>query len=38
MRCEIDRRHIELFPSKRFLPENDVIRLKEIVMHVLAGE
>ncbi|KAG2135052.1 hypothetical protein BD769DRAFT_449254 [Suillus cothurnatus] len=25
-------RHIELFPNRRFLPENDIVNLKEIVM------
>ncbi|KAG1879054.1 hypothetical protein F4604DRAFT_1923207 [Suillus subluteus] len=28
----MDRRHVELFPNKRFLPENAIVNLKEIVM------
>jgi hypothetical protein len=31
------RRHIELFPNKRVLPEDIVVTLKEIVMHAHAG-
>jgi hypothetical protein len=38
MRRDIDRRHIELFPNNRFLPKDDVVRLKQIVMHAQAGE
>jgi hypothetical protein len=29
--------HIELFPNKRFLPEDVLVRLKEIVMFTQAG-
>ncbi|OJA08211.1 hypothetical protein AZE42_06851 [Rhizopogon vesiculosus] len=36
MRRDIDRRHIELFPNNRFLPRDDVVRLKQIVMHAQA--
>ena len=38
MHSEINRKHIELFPNKRFLPKAEVVRLKEIVMHALGGE
>ncbi|OAX31110.1 hypothetical protein K503DRAFT_870764, partial [Rhizopogon vinicolor AM-OR11-026] len=30
-------RHIELFPNNRFLPKDDVVRLKQIVMHAQAA-
>jgi hypothetical protein len=33
-----DRRHVELFPNKRLLPENVIVKLKEIVMFAQAGE
>ncbi|KAG1751122.1 hypothetical protein EDB19DRAFT_1903981 [Suillus lakei] len=33
---DFDRRHIELFPNKRPLPEDVVTKLKEIVMHAHA--
>jgi hypothetical protein len=36
--CDIDRRHIELFPNNRFLPKNDVARLQQVVMYSQAGE
>jgi hypothetical protein len=32
------RRHVELFPNKRILPENVIVKLKEIVMFAQAGE
>jgi len=35
---EIDRKHIELFPNKHTLLEEDLVKLKGIVMHALAGE
>lgn len=35
---DIIRRHVELFPNKRFLPENVIVKLKEIVMFAQAGE
>lgn len=31
-------RHVELFPNKRFLPKNVIVKLKEIVMFAQAGE
>ncbi|KAG2060583.1 hypothetical protein BDR06DRAFT_1017044 [Suillus hirtellus] len=33
---DIDRRHVELFPNKRSLPEDVVVKLKEIVMFAQA--
>jgi hypothetical protein len=35
---DIDRRHVELFPNKRFLPEDVIVKLKEIVMLAQAGK
>ncbi|KAG2091845.1 uncharacterized protein F5147DRAFT_779888 [Suillus discolor] len=33
---DVGRRHVELFPNKRVLPEDIIITLKEIVMHAHA--
>ncbi|KAG2139270.1 hypothetical protein DEU56DRAFT_912107 [Suillus clintonianus] len=33
---DVGRRHVELFPNRRFLPEDIVVTLKEIVMHAHA--
>ncbi|KAG0699793.1 hypothetical protein DFH29DRAFT_1001648 [Suillus ampliporus] len=33
---DLNRRHVELFPNKRFLPEDVVVRLKGIVMYTQA--
>ena len=38
MRREIGRKHIELFPNKHTLLEDDLVRVKGIVMHALAGK
>lgn len=37
-RCRTDRKHIELFPNKHTLLEDDVVKLSEIVMHAHAGK
>ncbi|OJA21324.1 hypothetical protein AZE42_03881 [Rhizopogon vesiculosus] len=33
---DLDRKHVELFPNKRALPEDVVVKLNEIVMHAQA--
>lgn len=35
---DIDRKFIEQYPNKRFLPKDVVVRLKEVVMHAHVGE
>ncbi|OJA11385.1 hypothetical protein AZE42_10280 [Rhizopogon vesiculosus] len=36
MRHDLNRKHVELFPNKRSLPEDVVVKLNEIVMHAQA--